>query len=108
MTEIASSRRIGIGLRRLGFKCGCVSSTEVIAKALKNPPSRTCSSFNVHGIAMNVSVISWHLFLRALDKQDSAGLDKWLARWVFADDGVRLSMRPTTQDGLAVERDKAA
>jgi hypothetical protein len=57
---------------------------------------------------MNVSVIDWHIFRRALDKQDSAGLDKWLARWVFGDDGVRLSMRSTTQDGFAVERDRAA
>jgi len=50
---------------------------------------------------MNVSIISWHLFWEASGKQDLAGLDKWLGRWVFADDGVRLSMRPTTQDGLA-------
>ena len=50
---------------------------------------------------MNASVIDWHTFRRALGKQDSAGLDKWLARWVFADDGVRLSMRPAPQDGLA-------
>jgi len=34
MTEIASSRRIGLGLRKLGFKCGCVISGEVMANAL--------------------------------------------------------------------------
>jgi len=50
---------------------------------------------------MNASTINWNIFRQALDKQDLAGLDKWLGRWVFADDGVRLSMRPTTQDGLA-------
>jgi hypothetical protein len=43
---------------------------------------------------MNASTINWNIFRQALDKQDLAGLDKWLARWVFADDGVRLSMRP--------------
>src|SRR5258706_13601869 len=96
MTEIASGRRIGLGLRKLGFKYGCVIFGKVIAKALNSRFSKVCSSL-ANGVAMNVSTISWHLFLRALDKQDPAGLDKWLGRWVFADDGVRLSMRPTTK-----------
>jgi hypothetical protein len=34
MTEIASSRKIGLGLRKLGFKCGCVTSEELMAKEL--------------------------------------------------------------------------
>src|SRR6266481_8343908 len=34
MTEIACSRRIGLGQRKLGFKCGCVISGEVMANAL--------------------------------------------------------------------------
>jgi len=42
---------------------------------------------------MKVSLISWSLFWAAFGKQGLAGLDKWLGRWVFADDGVRLSMR---------------
>jgi len=33
-TEIACSRRIGIGLKKPGFKCGCVISGEVMANAL--------------------------------------------------------------------------
>ncbi len=32
--EIACSRRIGLGQRKLGFKCGCVISGEVMANAL--------------------------------------------------------------------------
>ena len=42
---------------------------------------------------MKVSLIIWPFFWDAFCKQDLAGLDKWLGRWVFADDGVRLSMR---------------
>ena len=34
MMEIACSRRIGLGLRKLGFKCGCVTSEELMAKEL--------------------------------------------------------------------------
>jgi len=103
-TEIASSRRVGIGLRRLGFKYGCVISGAAMANAPKNGPSRACNKFNASGDTMNVSTIGWQIFRQALDRQDSTGLDKWLARWVFADDGVRLSMRPTTRDRLASSR----
>jgi len=42
---------------------------------------------------MKISLIIWSLFWAAFYKQDLAGLDKWLGRWVFADDGVRLSMK---------------
>lgn len=48
---------------------------------------------------MNDTTIRWDLFWQAAGKQDSAGLDQWLARWVFADDAVRLSMRPSTRNG---------
>jgi hypothetical protein len=34
-----------------------------------------------------------------VNKQEPAHLDKWLARWVFADDAVRLAMKRNTQDG---------
>ena len=34
MMEIACSRRIGLGPRKLGFKCGCVISGEVMANTL--------------------------------------------------------------------------
>ena len=72
-----------------------------MADVPKNGFNRAGNSLVAKGVTMNVAVISWHLFWEASDKQDLAGLDKWLGRWVFADDGVRLSMRPTTQDGLA-------
>jgi hypothetical protein len=101
MMEIASSRRIGLGLRKHGFKCGSVIFGEVMADAPKRGPNRASNSSNANGDVMRVAVISWHLFWGASDKQDLACLDKWLGRWVFADDGVRLSMRPTTQEGLA-------
>ena len=40
---------------------------------------------------MNDSFIRWHLFWQAVSNQEPARLDEWLARWVFADDAVRLS-----------------
>jgi hypothetical protein len=57
---------------------------------------------------MNVSTIAWQIFRQALDKQDSAGLDKWLARWVFADDGVRLSMKQLLKTDLEFDAGDAA
>jgi hypothetical protein len=66
-----------------------------MTNAPKSRPSRACNSFNVNGDAMNVAIISRQLFWGALDQHDSAGLYKGLAPWVFADDTLRLSMRPT-------------
>lgn len=43
---------------------------------------------------MKIAEIGWPLFWQALDQQDPAKRDFWLARWVFADDGVKLSLRP--------------
>jgi len=71
-----------------------------MADAPKNGLNRAGNSLSANRVTMNVAVISWHLFWEASDKQDLAGLDKWLGRWVFADDGVRLSMRPS-QEGVA-------
>jgi len=42
---------------------------------------------------MKVSIIAWRFFWDAVDKQDPPVLDRWLERWVFADDGVALSIR---------------
>ena len=36
MTVTVSSRKIGIGLKELGFKCGCVICGKLFAKTLKN------------------------------------------------------------------------
>jgi hypothetical protein len=43
---------------------------------------------------MKIAEIGWPLFWQALHQQDPAKRDFWLARWVFADDGVKLSLRP--------------
>jgi hypothetical protein len=40
---------------------------------------------------MKVAAIDWQLFWQAWRQQDPSR--DWLARWVFADDGVWLSMR---------------
>jgi hypothetical protein len=42
---------------------------------------------------MKIAQIDWPLFWPALNQQDSASRNRWLGRWVFADDGVRLSMQ---------------
>ena len=52
---------------------------------------------------MKDSSIQWHLFWQALNKLETTRPDEWLARWVFADDAVRLSRKKTssTEAGLA-------
>jgi hypothetical protein len=50
---------------------------------------------------MRIAEIDWPLFWHALSQLDPTEGDLWLARWVFADDGVRLSLRaapPKTND----------
>ena len=42
---------------------------------------------------MKVAAIDWQLFWQAWRQQDPSSEGDWLARWVFADDGVWLSMR---------------
>ena len=43
---------------------------------------------------MKIAEIDWPLFWHALGQQDFINRGLWLRRWIFADDGVRLSMRP--------------
>jgi hypothetical protein len=61
---------------------------------------------------MKIAEIDWPLFWHALGQQDSIDRSWWLQRWVFADDGVRLSMRPesgrTTSDDPASIADAAS
>jgi hypothetical protein len=41
---------------------------------------------------MKIAEIDWQIFWDALSQQDCGSRDRWLGRWVFADDGARLSM----------------
>jgi hypothetical protein len=41
---------------------------------------------------MKIAEIDWLLFWQAWRQQKSIERDHWLARWVFADDAVKLSM----------------
>ena len=41
---------------------------------------------------MNISVIPWHIFFEALKKQQPSTLETWLRRWLFANEGVLMSM----------------
>jgi hypothetical protein len=45
---------------------------------------------------MKTAEIHWDLFWQALSQQEADQRISWLGRWVFADDWVRLSMRPAT------------
>ena len=40
---------------------------------------------------MDISVIPWHVFLDALQKQQPTTLELWLGRWWFTNDGVILA-----------------
>jgi hypothetical protein len=43
---------------------------------------------------MKVSIIPWRAFWDSSDTgKDPAALDRWLKRWVFADEGVTISIR---------------
>ena len=44
---------------------------------------------------MRIAEFDWPLFWQALDQLDPLARDPWLARWVFADDAVKLSLRPS-------------
>jgi hypothetical protein len=37
---------------------------------------------------MKISVIPWHIFLSALNKQNPNTVEIWLRRWLFANEGV--------------------
>jgi hypothetical protein len=49
--------------------------------------------------SMKVSVIPWHVFFEACEREKSGTLGQWLQRWVFADDGVRVSPEQSVQKG---------
>jgi len=42
---------------------------------------------------MKIAEIDWQLFWHALGQQRFTDRDRWLGRWFFADDGVRMSMQ---------------
>ena len=47
---------------------------------------------------MKIAEVDWPLFWPALNQQDSASRNRWLGRWVFADEGVRLSLQPAPRE----------
>jgi len=47
---------------------------------------------------MKVPTIDWPLFWQAWRQQSISARCEWLGRWVFADNGVSLSMRPARCD----------
>src|ERR1700741_1514298 len=98
MTAIVWSVRIGIGLKKPGFKSGCVICANSTAKPVKNRIRKHCTSLDqARRLKMNDALIRWHLFWQAVSNQEPARLDEWLARWVFADDAVRLSRKRNTE-----------
>jgi hypothetical protein len=81
-----------------------VAGRDLVPKAFEGSPSehdlQSCSrtaQLSVKGKHMKISVIAWHLFWEAVRNQRVGNLDQWLRRWVFDDDGVRLSMKPGTE-----------
>jgi hypothetical protein len=59
-----------------------------MARAL--PVGRTNIFGKTYGEIMRRSLIPWHVFREALECQRAAGLENWLARWGFTNDGVVL------------------
>ena len=58
---------------------------------------------------MKTAEFHWNLFWQALSQQEADRRISWLGRWVFADDWVRLSMRPALveSDDADLSRDGA-
>jgi hypothetical protein len=54
------------------------------------------AAYGLRGKDMKICVIAWHVLWAAVRNHPLAGLDQRLRRWVFDDDGVRLSMKPQT------------
>lgn len=50
---------------------------------------------------MKSAEIDWRVFWSALSQQAGNQQKAWLARWTYADDRVRLSMRPSRPDDAA-------
>jgi hypothetical protein len=48
---------------------------------------------------MKVSVIPWHVFFQACEREKSGAFDQWLQQWAFADEGVRASPEQSVQKG---------
>jgi len=56
---------------------------------------------------MKIAEIDWQLFWDAFRQQLSLDRYRWLGRWVFAADGVRLSMRSVSPEiGDAAHKDR--
>ncbi len=51
---------------------------------------------------MKIAEIDWRLFWHALGQQRFTDRDRWLGRWVFADDGVKMSMQSAPSARLAI------
>ena len=47
---------------------------------------------------MNISVIPWQVFLDALQKQQPKGVELWLRRWLFTNEGVIMAQAQTAAD----------
>jgi len=53
---------------------------------------------------MKVSVMPWHVFWDALEKQDPPPPDRWVQRWLFADDGIRALVKSPSLEGKDSEQ----
>jgi hypothetical protein len=88
MTETGFPRKIGTGPRGLGSNAVCVISEGRKGKYIKDliqPNLKAAPN-------MTVSIIAWRIFWGWRETRDPAALDRWLERWAFADDGVRISI----------------
>ena len=57
---------------------------------------------------MKIAEIDWQLFWHALGQQRFTDRDRWLGRWVFADDGVRMSMQSApSETGNSVHNNRS-
>ena len=45
---------------------------------------------------MGMGLISWHVFFKVLARRPQAGVDEWIAKWRFADEGAYL-LRPPVE-----------
>ena len=74
-----------------GFKRGCAICASAITSEPRGLPPLAGDSFGMNEAHMRIAEIDWPLFWQALRQQDPTVRERWLARWVFADDTVRLS-----------------
>jgi hypothetical protein len=54
---------------------------------------------------MPATLIPWHVFFKALQRQKSTLVQAWLRYWIFSDDGAALLPRRTdgTAESLSLE-----